>query len=73
MLEATSEANNRNAYDLAILEYRTAMDKVAGPEAPFTKESNLNVSILISIFINKCTHQSNKQSNNQSIEMTLLI
>eukprot|EP00604_Paraphysomonas_vestita_P001002 CAMPEP_0174820200 /NCGR_PEP_ID=MMETSP1107-20130205/3884_1 /TAXON_ID=36770 /ORGANISM="Paraphysomonas vestita, Strain GFlagA" /LENGTH=411 /DNA_ID=CAMNT_0016035085 /DNA_START=508 /DNA_END=1740 /DNA_ORIENTATION=- len=43
MLEATSEANNRNAYDLAIAEYRTTMDRVAGPEAPFTKESQLNI------------------------------
>lgn len=47
MLEATSEANNRNAYDLAIAEYRTTMDRVAGPEAPFTKESQLNVIYFI--------------------------
>lgn len=30
MLEATSEANNRNAFDLAIAGYRTTMNKVAG-------------------------------------------
>jgi hypothetical protein len=30
MLEATSEANNRNAYDLAMTGYRAAMNKVAG-------------------------------------------
>ena len=43
MLEATAEANNRNAYDLAISEYRTTMDKIAGPAANFIKESELNV------------------------------
>jgi hypothetical protein len=44
MLEATADANNRNAYDLALAHYRTTMDRVAGPEAPFMKESQLTVS-----------------------------
>jgi atlastin len=41
MLEATSEANNRNAYDLSIASYRASMDKVAGPDASFVKENEL--------------------------------
>lgn len=45
MLEATAEANNRNAYDLAINEYRATMDRFAGPEAVFVKESQLSVRI----------------------------
>jgi hypothetical protein len=54
MLEATADANNRNAYDLALAKYRTAMDRVAGPEAPFLKESELTVSeipSLISLYL----------------------
>eukprot|EP00602_Paraphysomonas_sp_CaronLab_P005389 CAMPEP_0185020938 /NCGR_PEP_ID=MMETSP1103-20130426/3584_1 /TAXON_ID=36769 /ORGANISM="Paraphysomonas bandaiensis, Strain Caron Lab Isolate" /LENGTH=550 /DNA_ID=CAMNT_0027552149 /DNA_START=38 /DNA_END=1687 /DNA_ORIENTATION=+ len=43
MLEATADANNRNAYDMAIKSYKSAMDAVAGPEGHFVKESNLNV------------------------------
>jgi atlastin len=38
MLEATSEANNRNAQDLAIDMYTSRMDKVAGPSCSFIKE-----------------------------------
>jgi hypothetical protein len=30
MLEATADANNRNAYDLAIEEYKKIMNSVAG-------------------------------------------
>lgn len=45
MLEATADANNRNAYDLAINEYRNTMDQFVGPEAPFVKESQLSVSM----------------------------
>lgn len=43
MLEATADANNRNAYDLAIADYRTNMNRIAGPEAAFVKESQLSV------------------------------
>ena len=38
MLEATSEANNRNAYDLARELYISQMDTVAGPTSKFIKE-----------------------------------
>lgn len=42
MLEATADANNRNAYDRAFNHYTTAMNKYAGVDAPFLKESTLN-------------------------------
>jgi len=41
MLEATAEANNRNAYDLGLQYYTTTMDKVAGPAASYVKDSEL--------------------------------
>jgi hypothetical protein len=50
MLEATADANNRNAYDLAIADYRTAMNLIAGPEAAFVKESQLSVRDFLMIF-----------------------
>lgn len=41
MLEATSEANNRNALDLARDLYTTRMDAIAGPTCGFMKEKLL--------------------------------
>lgn len=41
MLDATAEANNRNAYDLALAQYKTGMDAVAGKDKPFVKEVEL--------------------------------
>lgn len=41
MLEATAEANNRNAYDLGMQYYTTTMDEMAGPSAQYVKDSEL--------------------------------
>lgn len=41
MLEATAEANNRNAYDISIREYKDAIGSKAGPECSFVKEADL--------------------------------
>ena len=39
MLEATAEANNRNAFDLALKSYKSDMKALMGPDAPYIKES----------------------------------
>ena len=39
MLEATAEANNRNAYDLALAAYKQAMLTLLGPSEAYMKES----------------------------------
>lgn len=44
MLEATSEANNRNAYDIAKNYYIKEMDKIAGISSKFIKEYLLLVN-----------------------------
>eukprot|EP01032_Pedospumella_encystans_P009521 gene9521-11199_t len=41
MLDATAEANNRNAYDGALLHYKTNMEKLAGQDQPYVKEVEL--------------------------------
>lgn len=41
MLDATAEANNRNAFDLAVRLYKTALGKAVGQDLPFIKESDL--------------------------------
>lgn len=41
MLDATAEANNRNAFDLALQHYKTALEEVAGKDKPFVKEMDL--------------------------------
>jgi atlastin len=41
MLDATAEANNRNAFDLAVRLYKTALEKVVGNDLPFVKENEL--------------------------------
>mmetsp|Transcript_18772 Transcript_18772/g.31630 ORF Transcript_18772/g.31630 Transcript_18772/m.31630 type:complete len:385 (+) Transcript_18772:1441-2595(+) len=41
MLDATAEANNRNAYDLALKEYKQGMDQLVGTEKPYVKEVDL--------------------------------
>jgi hypothetical protein len=38
---AHTEANNRNAYDLALTLYKTQMDAAAGAEKPYMKEVEL--------------------------------
>ena len=37
MLEATADANNRNAYDISIMSYKSTMSNAAGPAAAFVK------------------------------------
>lgn len=37
----TTEANNRNAYDLALGSYKSAMEQAAGQDKPFVKEAQL--------------------------------
>jgi hypothetical protein len=37
----TTEANNRNAYDLALSLYKTQMDAAAGADKPYMKEADL--------------------------------
>jgi atlastin len=41
MLDATAEANNRNAFDLAMQQYKQALEEVAGKDKPFIKETEL--------------------------------
>jgi len=41
MLEATAEANNRNAYDISLRDYKEKMTSKAGPECAFIKDSEL--------------------------------
>jgi atlastin len=41
MLDATAEANNRNAFDLALQHYKQALEQVAGKDKPFVKETEL--------------------------------
>ena len=41
MLEATADANNRNAFDLAVNSYKNEMTSIAGPNKAFVKESEL--------------------------------
>eukprot|EP00428_Durinskia_dybowskii_P063906 CAMPEP_0170381498 /NCGR_PEP_ID=MMETSP0117_2-20130122/14444_1 /TAXON_ID=400756 /ORGANISM="Durinskia baltica, Strain CSIRO CS-38" /LENGTH=654 /DNA_ID=CAMNT_0010637079 /DNA_START=66 /DNA_END=2030 /DNA_ORIENTATION=- len=41
MLDATAEANNRNAYDLALSYYKTKMEVAAGADKPYIKEVDL--------------------------------
>ena len=41
MLEATADANNRNAYDMAIKSYKSAMDAVAGKKCTATRNEIL--------------------------------
>jgi len=41
LLDATAEANNRNASDLALASYKDAMSKFEGPRAAFVKEEEL--------------------------------
>jgi hypothetical protein len=36
-----TEANNRNAYDLALTLYKTQMDAAAGADKPYMKEADL--------------------------------
>lgn len=36
-----TEANNRNAYDLALSYYKARMDEVAGADKPYVKEAAL--------------------------------
>jgi hypothetical protein len=43
MLDATSEANNRNAFDLAVHNYKKNMELLVGVDADFKKEKMLNV------------------------------
>ncbi len=44
MLDATAEANNRNAYDLSLAHYKSHMEKLAGADKPFVKEPELQAS-----------------------------
>ena len=46
MLEATSEANNRNAYDMSRSEYVKNMEKIVGISCPYMKEPLLMVCLL---------------------------
>jgi atlastin len=41
MLDATAEANNRNAFDLAVRLYKHVLEKAVGQDLPFIKESDL--------------------------------
>eukprot|EP01038_Epipyxis_sp_PR26KG_P007123 gene7123-9720_t len=41
MLDATAEANNRNAYDLSLANYKSSMDTFAGPNKSYTKDNLL--------------------------------
>lgn len=41
MLDATAEANNRNAYDLALQHYKVNMELLAGTDKYFVKEQEL--------------------------------
>ena len=43
MLEATADANNRNAYDLSFAGYKSDMNRVAGPNASYVKDAKLLV------------------------------
>lgn len=47
MLQATAEANNRNAYSLAINHYKKCMELVAGNDKEYVKE---DVIALFQIF-----------------------
>ena len=51
MLEATAEANNRDAYDRSKSHYVKRMDTVAGIGCVFMKESSLVVSYNIHIYM----------------------
>lgn len=42
MLDATAEANNRSAYDLALHHYKAHMEQMAGTEKPYVKEAVLS-------------------------------
>ena len=46
MLEATSEANNRNAYDISRVYYMKWLDSTAGVNCKYIKEGFLSVSVL---------------------------
>lgn len=43
MLDATAEANNRNAYDLASQYYKNKMEELVGQDKPFVKEYELSL------------------------------
>ncbi len=43
MLDATAEANNRNAYDMALAHYKASMDLVVGEGKSFVKELELTL------------------------------
>lgn len=41
MLDATSEANNRNAFDISLNHYKIALENLVGQDKPFVKEAEL--------------------------------
>lgn len=42
MLDATAEANNRNAYDLGLQFYKASMEQLVGNDMPYVKEDEVN-------------------------------